>query len=110
MLDRPAFAPPLLAWGVAVPFIYGPANALAMSATPSERRGSVGGVLETAPQVGATLGIAVVGAIVVGSHGTMAPIAATAFEAGFLATAGAMAAATLGAGALLWTRGDHRGA
>lgn len=89
------FALALLIWGTAIPFVYGPANTLALGAAPSEQRGSAAGVLETAPQIGATLGLAVVGAIVVGSHGDVGPVGDEAFEAGFLVAAGVMTAATL---------------
>jgi EmrB/QacA subfamily drug resistance transporter len=67
MMDKLSYGwivPGYLVMGIGLALVMGPANTDAMNAAPAALRGQASGVIQTMRQVGATLGIALMGTIV----------------------------------------------
>lgn len=63
-LSYPWIVPGYVLMGIGLALVMGPANTDAMNAAPAALRGQASGVIQTMRQVGATLGIALMGTIV----------------------------------------------
>ncbi|MDO8213825.1 DHA2 family efflux MFS transporter permease subunit [Conexibacter sp. CPCC 206217] len=63
-LSYPWIVPGYLLMGIGLALVMGPANTDAMNAAPAALRGQASGVIQTMRQVGATLGIALMGTVV----------------------------------------------
>lgn len=90
--------PGLLLFGLSRPAVFTPASAGPFAALPPERRGLVGGLVTEARQLGAVLGVVVLGAVFAGVRGTDLTEAASVdrgFQAAMLAAAGVTALAAV---------------
>ena len=70
--------PGLLVWGLALSFLFTPAQTAVMNAVPAQKRGEVAGIQTTGRQLGGTLAIAILGSVLVttDSFGAVFAIAA----------------------------------
>jgi EmrB/QacA subfamily drug resistance transporter len=59
--------PGLLGWGLSIQFFFTPPETALMNAVPPEKRGEAGGIAVTAQMLGGTLGVAVLGAVLLDS-------------------------------------------
>lgn len=98
--------PGIVIFGAARPFVFTPAGSAALSAIPARERGLASSLVVAARQIGAVLGVTVLGSIVLGiesaeggitSHGAMS----SGFAAAMLVTAALALIAALAALALL---------
>jgi EmrB/QacA subfamily drug resistance transporter len=64
-LSYPWLVPGYIVTGIGVGLVMGPSNTDAMNATPRQLRGEASGVIQTVRQVGGTIGLAIMGTIVV---------------------------------------------
>ncbi|MFF7994674.1 MFS transporter [Kitasatospora xanthocidica] len=74
--------PALLLYGVSVPALYNTAVTVAQNLVTDEQRGQMSGILGSAAQAGAAIGVAVIGAVVVAVSGS-ADYTTRGFQAGF---------------------------
>jgi len=79
--------PGLLVWGLALSFLFTPAQTAVMNAVPAQKRGEVAGIQTTGRQLGGTLAVAILGSILVttDSFGAVFAIAAGVTFAVFIA-------------------------
>ncbi|MBV6701906.1 MFS transporter [Kitasatospora aureofaciens] len=78
----PLLLPALLLYGVSIPAVYNTAVTVAQNLAPDAQRGQVSGLLGSAAQAGAAIGVAVIGAVVVAVSGS-ADYTTAGFRAGF---------------------------
>jgi EmrB/QacA subfamily drug resistance transporter len=78
--------PALLLYGVSIPAAYNSAVTVAQNVVADEHRGQASGIITSAAQAGAPIGVAMVGAVVVAVSGS-ADYTMGGFQAGFLACA-----------------------
>ena len=64
-LSYPWLVPGYIVMGVGIGLVMGPANTDAMNVAPRELRGQASGVVQTVRQVGGTIGLAIMGTLVV---------------------------------------------
>lgn len=100
VLDRASYAwlwPGYVALGIGIGLVMTPTLTDSMNAAAPRLRGQVSGMLQTIRQVGGTLGVAVMGAIVAHAHldGPSTGVARAYELCGALMVAGALAAALL---------------
>jgi hypothetical protein len=105
-LSYPLQVPGMVLTGFGLGLTMSPTNTDALSRVSPEKRSQASGVLQTVRQLGGTLGVAVVGAVVLGiehrgSRGSDAQAAADAIAAGFAVSTVAFAVALLVAFRLL---------
>jgi EmrB/QacA subfamily drug resistance transporter len=103
--------PGMLMFGISRPFIFTPAATVPVGVLPLAKRGFASSLVSESRQVGAVLGVAVIGAVVAGvESGHAAPLRpgtlAGAFEAGMLVCAGLCLAALLVALATMPTEAE----
>ncbi|GAA1850125.1 MFS transporter [Pseudonocardia ailaonensis] len=104
-LSYPWQIPGMVLVGVGLGLSLSPTNTDALGRVSDAERSQASGVVQTVRQLGGTLGVAVIGAVVLG-HGTSTPTrtgTADAIAAGFTVAAGAFAVAVL-AGLVLLDR------
>lgn len=70
--------PGLLVWGIALPFLFNPAYITILNAVGAEQRGEASGVTSTGRQLGGTLAVAVLGAVLVSTNSYAAVFAISA--------------------------------
>jgi EmrB/QacA subfamily drug resistance transporter len=78
--------PALLLYGVSIPASYNSAVTVAQNVVTDEQRGQASGIITSAAQAGAPIGVAMVGAVVVAVSGST-DYTMAGFQAGFLACA-----------------------
>lgn len=78
--------PALLLYGVSIPAAYNSAVTVAQNVAADEQRGQASGIITTAAQAGAPIGVAIVGAVVVAVSGSQ-DYTMSGFQAGFLVCA-----------------------
>ena len=82
--------PALVLYGVSIPAAYNSAVTVAQNVVTDEQRGQASGIITSAAQAGAPIGVAMVGAVVVAVSGSQ-DYTTAGFQAGFLACAAASA-------------------
>jgi EmrB/QacA subfamily drug resistance transporter len=82
----PLLVPALLLYGVSIPAAYNSAATAAQNVVTDENRGQASGLITSAAQAGAPIGVAMVGAVVVAVSGSH-DYTRAGFQAGFLACA-----------------------
>ena len=105
-LSYPLQVPGMVLTGFGLGLTMSPTNTDALSRVAAEKRSQASGVLQTVRQLGRTLGVAVVGAVVLGiehrgTQGSDVQAAADAITAGFAVSTAAFAVALLVAARLL---------
>ncbi|EST34882.1 hypothetical protein M878_08440 [Streptomyces roseochromogenus subsp. oscitans DS 12.976] len=83
----PWTVPALLLYGISVPAVYNCAVTAAQNRVTDEQRGQASGIITSAAQTGATIGVAVIGAVVAPVSDS-ADYTTTGFQAGFTTCAG----------------------
>ncbi len=76
--------PALLAWGVAVAFLFVPGMRGSANSVPLEKQGQVGGIMLTAQLVGGTIGMTLSSTLLASTGGYQLPFLATAMLAVFV--------------------------
>ncbi len=74
----PLLLPGFVLWGASLPFFFTPPRSATMNVVPEEKHGEAGGVLTTSQMLGGTLGISILGAILVDAGSYAAIFAVTA--------------------------------
>jgi EmrB/QacA subfamily drug resistance transporter len=93
--------------GLGLGLVFSPVNTDALSRVPARKRSQASGIVQTVRQLGGTLGVAVIGAIILANEQPQATPAAAisntahAMSIGFMYSAGAFALTLLGASFLL---------
>jgi EmrB/QacA subfamily drug resistance transporter len=105
-LSYPLQVPGMVLTGFGLGLTMSPTNTDALSRVAAEQRSQASGVLQTIRQLGGTLGVAVVGAVVLGiehrgTQGSDTQAAADAIAVGFAVSTAAFAVALLAAARLL---------
>jgi MFS family permease len=74
----PLLLPGFVLWGASLPFFFTPPRSATMNIVPEEKHDEAGGVMTTSQMLGGTLGISVLGAVLVDSGSFAAIFAVTA--------------------------------
>lgn len=82
----PWIIPALLLYGISIPAVYNCAVIAAQNTVADAHRGQASGIITSAAQMGATIGIAVIGAVIAAVSGS-ADYTTAGFQAGFAACA-----------------------
>ncbi|MER8184924.1 MFS transporter [Kitasatospora sp. NPDC094015] len=111
-VDYLANVPGMALVGLGLGLVFAPVNTDALSRVPAADRPQASGIVQTVRQLGGTLGVAVIGSVILAQEHAVAPTdrlhdVARAMQAGFLVAA-AVFAAGWAAGAVLLARGRPR--
>ncbi|MBW8060230.1 MAG: MFS transporter [Solirubrobacterales bacterium] len=84
----PLLLPGLVLWGLSLPFFFTPPRAAVLDIVPLDKHGEAGGVLTTAQMLGGTLGVSLLGAVLVdsGSYSALFGLAAAVTAGAWCAT------------------------